>query len=77
VRVDDERGCWIPDGGRLRSQPGEAERLPGGALLWEREGRTLLMRIELSKEEAIRIAESVRQGRASPGTDLGLALYTG
>lgn len=60
VRVDDERGYWIPDGRHLRSQPGEAERLPGGALLWEREGRALLMRAELSKEEAIRLAESVR-----------------
>jgi hypothetical protein len=60
VRVADERGYWIPDGWRLRSQPGEAERLPGGALLWEREGRALLMRAELSKEEAIQIAESVR-----------------
>jgi hypothetical protein len=60
VRVADERGYWIPDGRGLRSQPGEAERLPGGALLWEREGRALLMRAELSKEEAIRIAESVR-----------------
>ncbi len=60
VRVADERGYWIPEGRRLRSQPGEAERLPGGALLWEREGRALLMRAELSKEEAIRIAESVR-----------------
>ena len=60
VRVDGERGYWVPGGQRLRSQPGEAERLPGGALLWEREGRALLMRAEVPREEAIRIAESVR-----------------
>ena len=60
VRVHDERGYWFPDGRRVRSQPGDAERLPGGALLWERKGRAFLMRAELSKEETIRIAESVR-----------------
>ena len=60
VRVDDERGYWIPDGRRLQFQPGRAELLPGGALLWEQEGRALLMRTELSKAEAVLLAESVR-----------------
>ena len=60
VRVDGERGYWIPDGRLLHSQPGKAELLPGGALLWEQKGRALLMRTELSKAEAIPLAESVR-----------------
>jgi hypothetical protein len=59
VRVDGERGYWIPDGRRIESQPGKAELLPGGALLWEQEGRALLMRTELSKAEAILLASSV------------------
>ena len=60
VQVDDERGYWIPDGRSLQSQPGRAELLPGGALLWEQGGRALLMRTELSKAEAILLAASVR-----------------
>jgi hypothetical protein len=59
VHVEDERGYWFPDGTRLESQPGKAELLPGGALLWEHEGRALLMRTELSKAEAIPLAASV------------------
>jgi hypothetical protein len=35
------------------------ELLPGGALLWEHEGRALLMRTELPKAEAIQLAASV------------------
>ncbi len=31
VRVDGGRGYWLPDGTRLPSQPGEAERLPPAA----------------------------------------------
>ncbi len=60
VHVGDERGYWIPDGTRLQSQPGKAELLPGGALLWEQEGRALLMRTGLSKAEAILLVASVR-----------------
>ena len=59
VRVDGERGYWILEGRSLESQPGKAELLPGGALLWEQEGRALLMRTELSKAEAILLASSV------------------
>jgi hypothetical protein len=60
VSVSKERGYWVPDGRHLRSQAGKAERLPGGALLWERKGRALLLRADLPKEAAIRIAASVR-----------------
>lgn len=60
VSVGGDRGYWVPDGRRLRSQAGKAENLPGGALLWEREGHALLLRADLSKEGAVRIAESVR-----------------
>jgi hypothetical protein len=59
VGVGGEQAYWFPDGRHLLSQPGEAERLPGGALLWEREGRALLLRVELTREEAIQLAESV------------------
>jgi hypothetical protein len=60
VGVGGKQGYWLPDGRYLRSQAGEAERLPGGALLWEREGRALLLRAELTEEEAIQLAGSVR-----------------
>ena len=60
VVVGGERRFWFPDGRLLRPQPGEIESLPGGALLWERGGVALLMRADVSREEAIRIAETVR-----------------
>ncbi len=60
VMVDGKQAYWLPDGRSLRSQPGKAEGLPGGALLWERGEVALLMRANVTKEEAIRIAESVR-----------------
>ena len=60
VNVGGRRGYWFPDGRRLDDQAGETGRLPGGALIWEKEGRTLLMRVNLPREEALRIAESVR-----------------
>lgn len=60
VMVDGKQAYWIPDGRSLRLQPGKAEGLPGGALLWERGEVALLMRANVTKEEAIRIAESVR-----------------
>ena len=60
VGVDGGRGYWIPDGRSLRPQPGEVESLPGGALLWEKGDVALLMRAGVTKEEAVRIAESVR-----------------
>ncbi len=61
VQIGDRRGYWIPDGrSLLRSQPGDAETLPGGALLWEQGENALLLRASVPKEEAIRIAESIR-----------------
>ena len=60
VQVGDGRGYWISDGRSLRPQPGEAESLPGGALLWEKDNVALLMRADVPKEEAIRIAEWIR-----------------
>lgn len=59
VDVDGNRGYWLPDGRLVRPQPGD--ELPGGALLWEQEGTALLMRADVSKEEAVRIAGTVRQ----------------
>lgn len=60
VVVGGERGYWLPDGRSLRSRPGGAWSLPGGALLWERGDVALLLRAKVPREEAIRIAESVR-----------------
>lgn len=60
VDVGGSRGFWIPDGRSLRPQPGDAEKLSGGALVWERGGITLLMRAGVTKEEALRIAGTVR-----------------
>ena len=60
VDVGGRRGYWMPDGRALRSQPGEAENLPGGALLWERGRLVLLIRAHVTKEEAIRIARTIR-----------------
>ncbi len=60
VDVGGSRGFWIPDGRSLRPQPGDAEELAGGAVVWERGGTTLLMRAGVTKEEALRIAGTVR-----------------
>ena len=58
VDVGGNRGFWLPDGRLLRSQPGYG--LPGGALLWEQEDTAMLMRANVTKEEAIRIARTIR-----------------
>ena len=60
VAVGGGRGFWFPDGRLLRPQPGEVGSLPGGALLWVRGDVALLMRADVTKEEAVRIAETVR-----------------
>ena len=60
VVVGGGRGFWFPDGRLLSPQPGEVGSLPGGALLWERGDVALLMRADVTKEEAVRIAETVR-----------------
>lgn len=60
VDVGGVRGYWIPDGRSLRPQPGDSGSLPGGALVWERGDVALLMRADVTKQEAVEIAETVR-----------------
>ena len=60
VSIGGRKGYWFADGSRLDRQVGNTGRLPGGALIWEQEGRTLLMRVDLPQKQAIRLAESVR-----------------
>ncbi len=60
VSIGGRKGYWFADGRRLDRQVGNTGRLPGGALIWEQEGRTLLMRVDLPQKQAIRLAESVR-----------------
>lgn len=57
VSVDGERGYWVPGG---LSPSGRTVDLRAGVLVWEREGRALRLEADLPKEEAIRIAASVR-----------------
>lgn len=58
VDVGGNRGYWLPDGRLVRSQPEDG--LPGGALLWEQEDMALLMRANVTREEAVRIAGTIR-----------------
>jgi hypothetical protein len=67
VRVGGATGLWIEGGphfllyqtrfGNIREEPG---RLAGNTLLWTRDGLTLRLEAEVSRDEAIRIAESMR-----------------
>lgn len=67
VRVGGEQGLWI-EGPRhefvYRTLEGEeaidTQRLAGNTLLWKRGSLTLRLEGDLSKDEAIRIAESMR-----------------
>jgi hypothetical protein len=67
VRVSGEQGLWI-EGPRhefvYRTLEGEeaidTQRLAGNTLLWKRGSLTLRLEGDLSKDEAIRIAESMR-----------------
>lgn len=59
--VSGDRAYWLPNGRFLRLQPGKRQTCPaGGSLLWERGNVALLMRADVAKEGAIRIAESIR-----------------
>ena len=60
VDVGGVRGHWFPEGRSLRPQPGDAESLPGGALVWERDGVALLLRADITRREAVGIARTVR-----------------
>jgi hypothetical protein len=57
VSVGEGSGYWS-SGGRLPSAMDP--RLPGPVLLWEQGGVALRLEADVQKEEAIRIAESVR-----------------
>jgi hypothetical protein len=60
VNVRDERGYWVPSGRGLSSVVDRTGGVHGNVLLWEQEGLALRMETSLSKEEAVRIASSVR-----------------
>lgn len=67
VKVGGTRGYWIEGASHLflyRDAEGEVReedvRLAGNTLLWERGGLTLRMESDLSKKEALRVAESLR-----------------
>jgi hypothetical protein len=54
------RGYWVAAGPRHSSQVDRTDDLPGSVLFWERGGLALRLEADISKQEAIRIAESVR-----------------
>jgi hypothetical protein len=61
VQVGGKPGYWVPAGRGVPSPIGRAEeRLHGSVLLWEREGVALRLEAEIPKQEALRIAGSVR-----------------
>jgi hypothetical protein len=62
VRVDGHRGIWIPDQ-HVAIEPFGQPRLTGGALLWQRDGLTLRLEGRLTKEQALRLARSIRSRR--------------
>ena len=59
VSVGNMRGYWVPGGRGLPETTGRTKP-PGGVLLWKQGGRALRLESNLAREEAIRIAESVR-----------------
>jgi hypothetical protein len=60
VSVGGERGYWVPAGHRHSSPVKRTDDLPGSVLLWEQGGLALRLEADISKQEAISIAESVR-----------------
>jgi hypothetical protein len=61
VQVGGKPGYWVPAGRGVPSPIGRSEaRLHGSILLWEQEGVALRLEAEIPKQEALRIAESVR-----------------
>ncbi len=61
ARVGGKPGYWVPAGRGVSSLAGRAEaRLHGSVLLWEQEGVALRLEADIPKQEAIRIAGSVR-----------------
>jgi hypothetical protein len=65
VTVDDQPGYWLEGAhffaylDRNGDMQSEQVRLAGNVLLWERGTRTLRLEADISKEEALRIADSV------------------
>jgi hypothetical protein len=57
VSVDGGPGYWSPAG---RVPSAMDQRLPGNVLLWEQGGVALRLEADVQKEQAVRIAESVR-----------------
>jgi Domain of unknown function (DUF4367) len=60
VQVGGKSGYWVPAGRGVPSPIGRAEPLHGSVLLWEQEGLALRLEADIPRQEAIRIAESVR-----------------
>jgi hypothetical protein len=61
VQVGGKPGYWVPAGRGVPSPIGRAEeRLHGSVLLWEQESVALRLEADIPKQEAIRIAGSVR-----------------
>jgi hypothetical protein len=60
VSVRDRQGYWIPPNHRTAPAVERTDGLPGSVLLWEREGLALRLETNLSKQESVRIAESLR-----------------
>lgn len=59
VSVNGRQGYWAGSGRDILPPVGEVARLPGGVLIWEQDGRALRLQAKLSKQEAVRLAESV------------------
>jgi hypothetical protein len=61
VQVGGKPGYWVPAGRGVPSPIGRTEeRLRGSVLLWERESVAFRLEADIPKQEAIRIAESMR-----------------
>ena len=61
VQVGGKPGYWVPAGRGVPSPVGRTgARLHGSVLLWEQEGVALRLEADIPKQEAIRIAGSVR-----------------
>jgi hypothetical protein len=58
VRIDGDKGVWIP-GQHVVYEPFGQPRLSGSVLLWQRGGLTFRLEGHLTKEQAVRLASSV------------------
>ena len=61
VEVGGRRGYWLPDAASLPLPVADGDAtLTGGALIWEQGDLALLLRADVTREDAVRIAETVR-----------------